>query len=58
MSQLLEDLGYEVLRVNDFIKQIYLNQTFTLPSADSTRPIDYSVSDSKVVFAPAPTPSS
>ena len=34
------------------------NQTFVLTAADSGRPIDYSVSDIRVEFAPAFTPSS
>ena len=36
----------------------FRNQTFVLPAADSTRPIDYCVSDSRVEFTPTPTPSS
>ncbi len=32
------------------------NQTFVLTVADSPRPMDYSVSDNRVDFAPAPTP--
>ena len=36
----------------------FLNKTFTLAAADSVRPIDYSVSDIRVEFTPAPTPSS
>ena len=34
----------------------FRNQTVALTSTDSVRPIDYSVSDSRVVFVPAPTP--
>ncbi len=31
------------------------NQTFTLVTEDSVRPIDYSVSESRIEFAPTPT---
>jgi hypothetical protein len=34
------------------------NQTLTLAVGDFPRPIDYSVSDSRVVFGPTPTPCS
>ncbi len=37
-------------------KQVVRNQTFALATTHSVRPFDYSVSDSRVVFTPAPTP--
>jgi hypothetical protein len=38
-----------------FTRVVFRNQTFALVSEDSVRPIDYSVSDNRVVFAPSPT---
>jgi hypothetical protein len=36
----------------------FRDQTFALAAADSARPIDYRLSDRRVVFTPEPTPSS